>query len=135
MIVAIADTHAAIWYLFSDPRLGKAALAFINETITNGDQIGVSAISLAEMVYLVEKDRLPSNSLIDLHCALSDPLSILQLVSLDESVAMRMTGISRSDIPDLPDRVIAATALHFGVPVISRDGRIRTSNVRTLWCA
>lgn len=28
MIVAIADTHAVIWYLFSDPRLGKAASAF-----------------------------------------------------------------------------------------------------------
>lgn len=25
MIVAVAGTHAAIWYLFSDPRLGKAA--------------------------------------------------------------------------------------------------------------
>jgi PIN domain nuclease of toxin-antitoxin system len=133
MIVAIADTHAVIWYLFYDPRLGKAALAFINETVTNGDHIGVSAISLAEMVYLVEKARIPANSLIDLHSALSDPASILQHVPLDEAVAMRMTGISRSDIPDLPDRIIAATALYLGVPVISRDGRIRTSNVRTLW--
>jgi hypothetical protein len=31
MIVAIADTHAAIWYLFSDPRLGTAASAFIDQ--------------------------------------------------------------------------------------------------------
>ena len=30
MIVAIADTDAVIWYLFSDPRLGKAASAFID---------------------------------------------------------------------------------------------------------
>lgn len=50
MIVAIADTHATIWYLFSDPRLGRAASAFIDQTIANGDHIGVSAISLAEMV-------------------------------------------------------------------------------------
>ena len=57
MIVAVADTHAVIWYLFSDQRLGKAASAFIDDTIAKGDHIGVSAISLAEMVYLVEKAR------------------------------------------------------------------------------
>jgi PIN domain nuclease of toxin-antitoxin system len=31
MIIALADTHAAIWYLFSDARLSKAASAFIDE--------------------------------------------------------------------------------------------------------
>lgn len=74
MIAAIADTHAAIWYLFSDSRLGKAASAFIEETIVNGDHIGVSAISLAEMVYLVEKSPIPANALNDLHAALADPI-------------------------------------------------------------
>ena len=39
MIVAIADTHAVIWYLFSDPRLGKAASALIDNAIANGDHI------------------------------------------------------------------------------------------------
>jgi hypothetical protein len=33
MIVAIADTHAAIWYLFSDPRLGRAASASIDAEV------------------------------------------------------------------------------------------------------
>jgi PIN domain nuclease of toxin-antitoxin system len=47
MIVAVADNHAAIWYLFSDPRLSKTASAFIDETIAAGEHIGVSAISLA----------------------------------------------------------------------------------------
>jgi predicted nucleic acid-binding protein len=39
----------------------------------------------------------------------------------------------RSEIPDMPDRIIAATAIHLGVPVLSRDGRIRASSVRTIW--
>jgi PIN domain nuclease of toxin-antitoxin system len=63
MIAAIADTHSVILYLFSDPRLGKAASAFIDVTITNGDHIGVSAITIAEMIYLTEKGRsLPTPS-------------------------------------------------------------------------
>ena len=50
MIVAIADTHTAIWYLFSDSRLGRGASDFIDVAIGNGDHIGISAISLAEIV-------------------------------------------------------------------------------------
>lgn len=133
MIVAVADTHAAIWYLFSDSRLGKGASAFIEQTMVNGDHIGVSAISLAEMVYLVEKRRIPDNSLSDLHAAIADSKSVLQLIALDDAVAMQMPGVSRQDIPDLPDRVIAATALLLGIPVLSRDGRIQSSIITTIW--
>jgi PIN domain nuclease of toxin-antitoxin system len=39
MIVAVADTHAAIWYLFSDRRLGIGASDFIEATIAQGDHI------------------------------------------------------------------------------------------------
>jgi PIN domain nuclease of toxin-antitoxin system len=44
-----------------------------------------------------------------------------------------MLEIPRADIPDLPDRIVAATALYFGVPVISRDRSIRSSNIQTVW--
>lgn len=133
MIVAIADTHATIWYLFSDPRLGKAASAFIDDTIVAGNHIGVSAISIAEMVYLIEKGRIPANAINDLHAATADPKAVLRHVALDENVAMKMAEISRQDLPDLPDRVIAATALFHDVPVLSRDGRIRASTIQTIW--
>jgi PIN domain nuclease of toxin-antitoxin system len=44
-----------------------------------------------------------------------------------------MRNVPRADVPDLPDRIVAATAMHFGVPVISRDSRIRSSSVQTIW--
>ena len=133
MITAIADTHAAIWYLFSDPHLGRVASAFIDAAIVNGDHIGVSAISLAEMVYLIEKGRIPSNALNDLCAAFADPDSVFQHVPLDDKVAMKMTEVPRDDVPDLPDRIIAATGLLRGIPVLSRDSRIRSSKIRTIW--
>ena len=132
MIVAIADTHAVIWYLYSDARLGSVASAFIDETVAKGDHIGVSAISLAEMVYLVEKRRIPANALSDLYAAIADPNAVLQHVPLDEKVAMKMADVSRQDIPDLPDRAIAATAQLLGVPALTRDSRIQAS-IRTIW--
>jgi PIN domain nuclease of toxin-antitoxin system len=97
MIVAIADTHAVIWYLFSDPRLGKAASAFIDEVIANGNHIGVSAITIAEMVYLVEKARIPQNSVYDLHAAASDPKAVLKYVPLDENIAIKMMEIPAAE--------------------------------------
>jgi hypothetical protein len=33
----------------------------------------------------------------------------------------------------MPDRVVAATGVYFGVPVISRDKRIRAANLKTVW--
>jgi PIN domain nuclease of toxin-antitoxin system len=71
--IAIADTHTAIWYLFSDPRLGRAASAFIDATIANGDHIGLSAISLAEILDLIEKGRIPAHALDDVLAAIAIP--------------------------------------------------------------
>jgi PIN domain nuclease of toxin-antitoxin system len=133
MIVAIADTHATIWYLFSDPRLGSAASAFIDDTLTRGDHIGVSAITIAEMVYLIEKGRIPATALNELHTATADPGAVLRHVPFDQNVAMKMTEVPRQEVPDLPDRVIGATALFYSVPVLSRDSRILSSSIRTIW--
>jgi PIN domain nuclease of toxin-antitoxin system len=33
----------------------------------------------------------------------------------------------------MPDRIIAATALTFGATLVSRDGKIRASQVQTIW--
>lgn len=133
MIVAIADTHTAIWYVFSDARLSQAASDFIERTVTSGDHIGISAISFAEMVYLIEKERIASNALADLLTAIADPNSLLTQIPLDDSVARAMAAVPRNDVPDLPDRIIAATALTHQVPVLSRDRKIRSSLIATVW--
>ncbi len=102
--------------MFSDARLGKAASAFIDSAIANGSHVGVSAITIAEMIYLIEKSRIPQNALYDLNAATADAMAILRYVPLDERVAMKMMEVSRLDLPDLPDRIIAATASFYGVP-------------------
>jgi len=43
-----------------------------------------------------------------------------------------MRQVPRADVPDMPDRIVAATGVYLGVPVISCDGRIRSSNVHTV---
>jgi PIN domain nuclease of toxin-antitoxin system len=95
--------------------------------------IAVSAISLAEIVYLVEKKRLPASVYIDLKAVLGDTNSVLEEVPFSGETAEAMRMVPRDAVPDMPDRMIAATAIHLGVPVISRDGRISASSVETVW--
>ncbi len=65
--------------------------------------------------------------------ALNDPDFVLEEAPFTGEIVETMRHVPRAGIPDMPDRIVAATALYFGVPVISRDGRIRASNVRTVW--
>ena len=62
MIAGVADTHAAIWHLYDDERLSAKAGSYIEQAAAAGNWIVVSAISLAEIIYLLEKNRLPANA-------------------------------------------------------------------------
>jgi predicted nucleic acid-binding protein len=54
-------------------------------------------------------------------------------IPFDRNIALTLRQVDRSQIPDLPDRIIAATALYLNVPVISRDRRIQLSSIDTIW--
>ena len=133
MIAAVADTHAALWLLFGDTRLSIGAKQFIEEAAANHLKVALSPISLAEVVYLIEKNRLPAPALEDLRKALGNPNHVLQETPFTGDVVEAMGQISRAEIPDMPDRIVAATALYLGVPVISRDEKIRGSSIQTVW--
>lgn len=46
-----------------DARLSAGARAFINSAASAGEQIALSPNSLVEMVYLIEKHKIPAESL------------------------------------------------------------------------
>ena len=133
MIAAIADTHTVIWYIYSDTRLGKAAKNFIETTAQNGDQIGISSITLIEMVYLIEKGRIAAESLSRLANALDDSENVFREIPVDLKIARVLSQVDAGQVPDMPDRIVAATAVQYNVAVISRDGKIKLSSVQTIW--
>lgn len=133
MIAAIADTHAVVWYLFDDSRLSVEAGAFIEVSAQRGNAIGVSSITLVEIIYLTEKGRIPPQTLDLIATAFQSADNVLVDVPFDLGVALVLPQIPWSVVPDMPDRIIAATALYLNVPVISRDGKIQASNLQTIW--
>ena len=132
-ISAIADTHTALWYLFDDPRLSPAAANFISEAAIARHKIAISSITLAEVVYLIEKGRLPPSAYEELTQALADPEHVFTEAVFTSAIVQAMRRVSRAEVPDMPDRLVAATAVYFDVPVISRDRRIRAAGLKTVW--
>ena len=133
MIRAIADTHAVLWYLYNDPRLSITAGAVMDATVKAGDEIAISSISLVEIAYLIEKNRIPLDAFDRIIAELNMPGSNLQEINLNQHVADSLRQVARPQVPEMADRVIAATALLFGVPVISRDSKITASSIATIW--
>lgn len=133
MASVVADTHAAVWYLANSPRLSSAAAKALDDASAAGDSILIPSISLVELTYLIEKGRVPAEARKRLVDALAQPGSPYELAPLDGHVAAAVELIDRNVVPDLPDRVIAATALSSGVALVSRDGKIRASQIQTIW--
>jgi PIN domain nuclease of toxin-antitoxin system len=86
-----------------------------------------------EIVYLVDKGRIPADTIPLLETALTRRSALLEVVPLTQSIALAVRQVPREQVPDLPDRVITATALHLDVPLITRDHKIQLSSLSTIW--
>jgi len=133
VISAVADTHAVIWYIFADQRLSELARTTIEQIAEEGNQVAFSSITLAEIVYLSERGRIPTETFERLTQSVDSESAVLIEVPFERHIAEALASVERSQVPDLPDRLIAATALYLSVPLISRDRKIRLSNVETIW--
>lgn len=129
MTIVAADTHAALWFLSGDTRLTAVA----GQLLDGASCILLPSICLVEITYLVEKGRLDAANIPRILAELQHPATTLKLAPLDLGVVLSLQHISRFDVPDMPDRVIAATAFHHRVPLVTRDSKIRSSAIPTVW--
>jgi len=129
----VADTHAAVWYLLDSPRLSRAARERMALTIAGGDPIFIPSICIVELVYLVEKARIPRADWERLWATLDASDAGYRIAALDEAVARAVRLVPRDTVPDMPDRIIAATALQMDLPLVSRDRRIQMTGIEIVW--
>ena len=133
MTAVAVDTHSIVWYLSGDVRLSPKAAEALDAATAQGELIHVPSICLVELTYLVEKGRVPATARDRLVQALDDPTTPCALAPLDRIIADALESVNRNEVADLPDRIVAATAVALQVPLISRDAKIRASQVETIW--
>ncbi|MEG3889309.1 MULTISPECIES: type II toxin-antitoxin system VapC family toxin [unclassified Microcoleus] len=130
----VADTHTLIWYIFELPRLSPAALIALEQAVNEGNFIYFSAISIVEIAYLIERGRLAGEVLTRVLNAADDPNVGILLAPLDRNISATIQQIDRATVPDMPDRIIAATALSLSLPLVTRDAKIQAlTTIQTIW--
>ena len=131
----VADTHAMIWYVDAPQELSPAATAAMDAAAnTGGEYIFISAITLVELRYLVEKNRIKALVLTRVEQELDEPDPMIIATSIDRTISDALASIPRAIVPDMPDRIIATTALALGLPLVTRDTEIRRlTNITTVW--
>lgn len=133
MTDVVTDTHALIWYLEDSPRLSASASQVFDHCDCGELVIYIPTICLVEIVYLQEKGRISNNLKAQLEESLSSGTSGLVLFDLTIGVVEALAKIPRKAVPDLPDRVIAATAFHLQLPLISCDHRMPLTGIPLIW--
>jgi len=130
----VSDTHALHWHLVSNKKLSSTAQGIFQSADAGGAQIIVPGIVLIEFVYLEEKGRLDGAQVNRLFVLLDTPGGSYTVAPLDAPSAQALRRVPRTLVPEMPDRIITATALHLGLPLITRDRMIQQAAlVPTIW--
>lgn len=129
----VVDTHALIWLLFSPDRLSPKARVELDGALNQGRSVVVPTICLIEIAYLIERKRLEESVWTRVLEVVTDQGRGVVLLPLDVRVAECLRRVSADEIPEMPDRIIAATALLLDLPLITHDRCITASAIRTIW--
>ena len=129
----VVDTHAIVWFLEGNPRLGENARAILE----NADsELIIPLIALAEACWIIEHGRTSIPTVVDFLAAVdNDPR--VNVIPLDRSILDKTLSIDLID--EMHDRQIVATALLLmdegeTVTVLTKDTNIRRSGlVSTVW--
>lgn len=130
----VADTHAVIWYLSGNKRLSRKVRTIFQKAVAGHGHVVIPSIVLVETIFLVQRERLDEEVVKTLLALTENPDDGIYIYPLNKGVVQALTHFGPVAIPELVDRIIAATALHLDLPLLTIDPAIHASKlVRTVW--
>jgi PIN domain nuclease of toxin-antitoxin system len=129
--VIVVDTCVVIW-LASDPSLLSAAATNAIRTARENGGVGISCISLFELGWLARSQRIRLKTSLEAFLVeVETRFVVLPITATVTRIAVEFP----SPYPlDPMDRIIGATALDRGVPLVTKDKMIRkTKALSVIW--
>ena len=133
MNVCVTDTHALIWYAMGPPRrLGRRARALFERAERRQATIYVPVLVLVEVSEAIRRGTLRCEPGFARWSARL--LASGGFVSADLTPAVVFEAETLYGIRERGDRLIAATAVSLGYPLITNDAQIaRAARLETIW--
>lgn len=128
----LLDTHVVAWLALDPSKISKKAKAIIEQTRQTGQGLAISDITLLEIAMIESKSRIKLNA--SLETFLSEVEARFVVLPITGRVCVRAMGLPATYPKDPADRIIGATALVEGVPLVTADEGIqRCKTLRTVW--
>ena len=122
-----------LWWISEPEKLPERALAEINKArVEKG--IVISTISTWEIALLVEKGRLELSIDVRDWVRKTEGLCFVRFASIDNTISLRSVSLPGVFHADPADRIITATAMTMGIPLITKDEKILNyQHAHTIW--
>ena len=131
-VILLLDTHVVAWLAEDEGKFSKKAVQAIERAKRSGGGLAISSVTLFELAQQVVRKRIQMDVSLDLF--LRDVETRFSVLQLSAAIAERAVRLPESFPNDPMDRIIAATALVEGIPLVTADERIRESGVvETIW--
>ena len=128
----VLDTHVALWVLADSTRLSKRAAQAIDDAREQASGVFVSDVTLSEIATLMARKRIGLE--VSLELFLEEVESRFTILPINRHVAARSVQLPNTYPKDPMDRIIGATALVEGCPLVTADDAIRRAKVvKTIW--
>lgn len=128
----LLDTHVWVWWLTPVSPLSSAERTALDAAADRGE-VRLAAISLWEVQVLHAKKRLALPVAFPTWVRQAADERMLSVIPLDVHAVTALDSLPGSFHGDPADRLIVATARAHGLPLATRDARIRRSRLVTLW--
>jgi PIN domain nuclease of toxin-antitoxin system len=130
--VILLDTHIVLWLAESAGKLSPNARAAIDAARADDTGLAICDITLAELATIYGKRRFTLT--VPLDTFLEETESRFTVVPITARACARSVALPASYPRDPADRIIGATALVEGLPLLTADRAIRRSKaLRTIW--